>query len=332
MPLLRRDLTIDVTAAMPEGVSEQVAVTATLVCDPRRLPDAPVVVVAIPGGTYHRRYWDLQPPGRGGYSKAEWFARRGAVFVACDYLGGGDGTRPADGDFMTLEVCADAAHAVHEHLRAGLAEGSLVDGLPPLPAATHIGIGQSLGGFITLIQQGKYRDYPAIGVFGASPLVISNIPEHRELSGLSAEERRRAVLEDNAKTSGLDELPPYHTAPREPYRGVFHVLDVPEDVFQYDVDECMSLISRISGVDGMTPGYSQPFADEIDVPVFLAFGDSDVSRDPHTEPTAYPRSRDVTVVTVPRMAHMHNFADTREELWQRLAGWLAEVTGRPERT
>ena len=76
-----------------------------------------MVVLAIPGGTYHRRYWDLQPPGRSGYSQAEWMADRGVVFVASDYLGGGDSSRPADGDFMTLEVAADAAHAAYQQIR-----------------------------------------------------------------------------------------------------------------------------------------------------------------------------------------------------------------------
>jgi hypothetical protein len=29
------------------------------------------------------------------------------------------------------------------------------------------------------------------------------------------------------------------------------------------------------------------------------------------------------MVVMPRMAHMHNFADTREQLWHRFDDWLA---------
>nr|BFE38955.1 hypothetical protein GCM10010200_112060 [Actinomadura rugatobispora] len=38
-------------------------------------------------------------------------------------------------------------------------------------------------------------------------------------------------MEDNARTSGLPELPMYHGAPRDNFRGVFHVEDVPDDLW-----------------------------------------------------------------------------------------------------
>jgi hypothetical protein len=89
---------------------------------------------------------------------------------------------------------------------------------------------------------------------------------------------------------------------------------------------------RVDVTDGMTPGISKVFADRIQAPVFLAFGDSDVSHDPRSEPVGYPASRDITVVVVPRMAHMHNFADTRERLWNRFYRWIPVVGGTPGRT
>src|SRR5438067_930900 len=126
MGVIRHELRIDVTAALPAEVrGEPVHLAATLVADPDRLGRQPTVIVGIPGGTYSRRYWDLQPPGLPGYSHAEWVAGRGGIFVACDYLGGGDSSRPADGDFMTLEVCADAAHELLTQLCDGLAKGTL---------------------------------------------------------------------------------------------------------------------------------------------------------------------------------------------------------------
>jgi pimeloyl-ACP methyl ester carboxylesterase len=323
MTVLRRDFEVDVTHAMPEGSrSEPVTVAGTVIVDPETVrPDA-AVILAVPGGTYHRRYWDLQPPVRTGFSQAEWVAARGDVFVALDYLGGGDSSRPADGDFMTLEVCSDGAHSAFEQISAGLAAGSLVPGLAALETPTYAGFGQSLGGFITMIQQGKYADYAAIAVLGASPLVIDNIPFHRDLTGVPADERRRMIMADNAASSGLDELPMYHGAPRRFFGGIFHVEGVADDLLAYDENECETLISRVSGVDGMTPGYAAPWAERITCPVFLGFGDADVSADPRREPTGYPRSRHITVATFPDMAHMHNFADTREQLWEALDDWL----------
>ena len=290
MAYLKQTTHIDVTAAMPEAAQdgEPVTIAITLVADPAKVASQPVVVVAIPGGTYHRRYWDLQPPGRSGYSQAEWMADRGVIFVASDYLGGGDSSRPADGDFMTLEVAADAAHAVYRWVRAELEAGSIYEQLAPAPDATYVGVGQSLGGFITMIQQGKYADYGGVAILGASPIVIANIPHHRHLEGLSPEERRRAILEDNATSSGVTELPMYHGASRDILRDIFHVKDVHEDLVRYDEDACHTLISRVTGVDGMTPGYAKPFAEAIESPVFLGWGDVDVSSEPHARTERLP--------------------------------------------
>lgn len=308
-PLTRRDLRIDVANAVGHPGPLEVSVTVVSPL-PDALPEPPLVVVAIPGGTYHRRYWDLHPPGRSGYSNAEYFAERGVVFVACDYLGGGDSTRPDDGDFIGLETQADAAHAVLDVLRR------------QMPDATFVGIGQSLGGFITMIQQGKYGDYPAVGIFGASPLLIANTREQPDWPTMTPSERRTWIISENARQSGVAELPMYHGAPRDQYRGIFHVPDVPDDLFAYDESECHTLIPRMAGVDGMTPGYAAPFASRITSPLFLAFGEFDVSADPRLEGSAYPASPDITTVVVPDMAHMHNFADTREQLWERFLLWL----------
>jgi hypothetical protein len=319
MAEIRHDFRMDVTAALPLGAAEEpVEIAATLIADPQAVADRPVVLVGIPGGTYHRRYWDLRPPGRAGYSMAAWLAARGVVFVACDYLGGGDSSRPVDGDFMTLEVCADAAHEVYQQVRAGLEEGTLTPLLPALADPVYVGIGQSLGGYITIMQQGKYADYPGIGVFGASP---------RRHEGLPAEERRRAITADNAKTAEAAEIPAYHGASRETLARIFHIPGVAEDLLVYDEAQCHTLISRVTATDAVTPGIGKRFADRITLPVFLAFGDTDVSQDPRAEPSGYPRSGDITLVVMPRMGHMHNFADTRELLWERFYGWLPVVTG-----
>lgn len=326
MALTRHDVAFDVTAALPEGSADRAVLTTTVVADADAVSSRPVVVLAVPGGTYHRRYWDLRPPGREGYSQAVYLAERGIVFVAEDYFGGGDSSQPPDGDFIGLEVQADVAHDVYRQVAERISAGTLVEALPPLPQAVFVGIGQSLGGFITMIQQGKYADYPAIGVFGASPLLITGVRDQPDWESMSAQQRRDWIIRENARQSGLAELPMYHGAPREGFRGIFHVLDVPDDLFKYDEDQCHTLIPRMSGLDGMTPGFAKPFADRITAPVFLAFGDTDVSADPHREPAGYPGSPDITLVVTPHMAHMHNFADTRARLWDRFHAWLGAVT------
>ncbi len=247
MTLLKADVGFDVSALLPLGAADRATLTTTVVADPAALGERPVVVLAVPGGTYHRRYWGLQPPGRGGYSQAEYFASRGIVFVAQDYFGGGDSTKPADGDFIGLEFQADVAHDVLRQVRQRVAAGTLVEGLPPLADPVFVGIGQSLGGFITMIQQGKYGDYPGVGILGASPALITGVREQPDWEAMSTDERRTWVISENARQSGSRELPMYHGSSRDQYRGIFHVLDVPDDLFKYDEAECTPLSRACPG-------------------------------------------------------------------------------------
>ena len=65
----------------------------------------------------------------------------------------------------------------------------------------------------------------------------------------------------------------------------------------------------------MTPGSVAAEAAAITVPVLVACGERDVVPDAWAEPAAYRGTRNITVRVIPRMAHMHNFAQTRDELW-----------------
>jgi hypothetical protein len=50
-------------------------------------------------------------------------------------------------------------------------------------------------------------------------------------------------------------------------------------------------------------------------------GERDVVPDPRGEVRAYGSSPSVDLYIGPKMAHMHNFAGTRQLLWQRLQAW-----------
>jgi hypothetical protein len=75
----------------------------------------------------------------------------------------------------------------------------------------------------------------------------------------------------------------------------------------------------------MGPGFAAGEAAQVDVPVFLGYGERDVADDPPREPAMFPTSRDVSLFIVPRMAHMHNFAGSRRQLWERLSDWIDSV-------
>lgn len=82
----------------------------------------------------------------------------------------------------------------------------------------------------------------------------------------------------------------------------------------------MSIISRCFSA-GAIPRVVADEAALIGVPVFLGYGEVDVSPDPSTEAQFYTRSPDVTTFVVPGSGHCHNMAATRHVLWQRLLAW-----------
>ena len=72
-------------------------------------------------------------------------------------------------------------------------------------------------------------------------------------------------------------------------------------------------------------------AARIGVPVLAAGGEVDVVPDPWREPSAYRGSPHVTTAVIARMAHMHNFASSRRELWDVIDDWLGVVARRARR-
>jgi alpha-beta hydrolase superfamily lysophospholipase len=313
---------LDVTDAVSLG--EPCSIGCSLFV-PDELGDRPTIVVAQPGGTYRRDYYDLQPPGRSGYSQARYFAERGIVFAALDYLGGGDSTRPADGDRLTLPVLADAAHGAFLALRDGLRGGTL--GAPPMPDAIFVGLGFSFGGGITILHQGRYGDYDAMMIYGYSPLAADahegyDIPENWD--ALSEAERREIVSEANTRVVG-GELPVYHGAPRFGAWRSHYLRDTDEELITYDEEQLQTLVPRMAGIDVMTHGFALPFAQRIECPVFLAFAEQDVVADPRVQARGYPRSYDIALSVIPNARHLVNFLDSRYILWDRTLAWLTAL-------
>jgi hypothetical protein len=102
---------------------------------------------------------------------------------------------------------------------------------------------------------------------------------------------------------------------------------VPPDVLAAD-DAGATRVPVGAAVAAVTPGAHRQAAGKVTVPVFLAFGEVDVATAPHTEVAAYTSSDDVRLLVLRGSAHCHNTATTRQILWDRLADWIAETSGR----
>jgi pimeloyl-ACP methyl ester carboxylesterase len=304
-------LTIAIDVGEAVGLGEPLQTRATVVLpDPGALGDPPVVCFGFPGGGYSRGYFTFDMPGVSNGGEAGWHAARGWVFVACDHLCVGDSDTPTEPERVTFAHIAAANQAVVTDVLARLARGSLGAGFPALLDPVSLALGQSMGGAFTIVQQGRHRAFDAIGVLGFSAI----------------QTRLWA--------------PPGTTAPSPSLAGGgdlsaltigFHYDDVPKEIVEADIADYPlrrgampawgTAKAPLCAASLLTPGIVAPEATAIDVPVLVGAGERDVVPDPREEPRAYPRSPDVTVYVGARMAHMHNFASTREAFWRRLQLW-----------
>ena len=269
------------------------------------------LLVCLPGGTYTRGYFDLDVPGRPGYSFARDATARGFPVVALDHLGTGASTRP--GRDIGLADQAAAVAAALESLRPAVGH-----------AGPAIAVGHSMGGYVAMLQQAALRSYDALAILGTTNQQVAPLGLPPEMIDAAASEAGRAALVEQL-VAAIPDL--YVTGDRAPMRDWFHHGDVPDDVIAVDDATTLTVVPRRCAGESTVPGIAAEAAAAVDVPVLLAYGDPDVSPRPHAEPAFFSRSPDVTLVVLAGSGHCHNMSAARRRLWDRLAGWIGAVTG-----
>jgi pimeloyl-ACP methyl ester carboxylesterase len=325
-PVRQLHLDVDVSDAvdLPGPLHTRVTIVAP------RNSDAPAVVAfGFPGGGYNRQYFDLTLalPGPGGSSEARWHADRGWWYVACDHLGVGDSSHPTS-DALTFETLADANDATVRAVCAHIEAGTLDHDLPAEAVGTRLGFGQSMGGCLTIVAQARHRTFDGIGILGFSAIHTALPTPTGEIPNQPTAARGTADISIKATSEEIG---------TEVFGYGFHWDDVPRSITEADL--AFYPLRDHAAVPVWGRGATPPpcaatmlsagvVADEarvVDVPVLVAVGERDTVPDPAREAAAYPSSSAVAVEVVPRMAHMHNFAGTRELLWERAHTWGDKV-------
>ncbi|ASG22255.1 hypothetical protein FBZ91_12120 [Nitrospirillum viridazoti] len=298
---------------------------AMTVFAPVDLPPSGRVFFLSPGGGYARGYYDMAFPGHHGYSQAEHHTSQGHVVIAYDHLGVGESCTDGLAE-MTIEDIADANAKAVLSVMEQVRRGTLSDFLPALPDALFIGAGQSMGGGVSILMQGRHACFDAIAVLGYSAI-------HTVLPQRTTAEVQQGIdtYQYDRQTKGADLSVAESAAGVADFRYPFHWEDVPPDILAADMaggypirrtaPPFGSLTIPNCVVAMMSPGFVADEAEATRVPVFLGFGERDTSVRPHQEPAAFPNSQDITLSITPTMAHMHNFASTRHLLWNRLSAW-----------
>jgi pimeloyl-ACP methyl ester carboxylesterase len=326
--LIKADLAVDVTAACDLGRALSIVATVFLP-EPERLVENQPVVFAVPGGGYSRGYYDMRFAGHDGYSQAEHHVSHGLAVVAIDHLGVGESS-PEVAESLRIEDIAAANDVAVRAIAERLRDGTAVDGYPAVDVGSRIGMGQSMGGGVSVIMAARHHSYDAVAVLGYSAIhTVLPMPDPNETA-------RASEFFDYTRDTATGEMSIAESSAHiGEFLYPFFREDVPRDIVEEDTrggypirtssPPFGSLSIPLCVVAMLSPGYIKAEAAVLGIPVFIGVGDRDVTPEPHREPAAYEKATDITLFVCERMAHMHNFATTRLLLWDRLAHWSATV-------
>jgi pimeloyl-ACP methyl ester carboxylesterase len=328
------DLDIDVTGSCELPGPLHIAASVFLP-DPARLLPRPIVIFASPGASYSRGYFDLHFPGLPDYSQAEYHRDRGIIFVSYDPLGVG-GSSTTGLTEMTVEMIAAACHAAVVQMVGRLTQGTLSPGFPALKDLFVAGIGQSMGGQVTVVMQSRHNTFSAIAVLGAPARQGTMVQRDPDVEKRANEYTRQFSRKTPLKELSITKL----AAPVADFAYLFHFEDVPEEIVKADMEGGCPIRTKVPAWGSGTiplcvaampsPGYISEDAAEVTVPVLIGAGERDSIGNPRDEVTVFKKATDISVFISPRMAHMHNFASTRKLLWERIhffARRVAEADG-----
>ena len=314
--------------------------SAATVYLPDNVEPPTIVLVEYPGSAFNRKYFDIS--AKPGYSEAAYHVEHGFVVVAVDHVRIGDST-PCDLFGLTLENMAAANHRTATAVLDRLREGSIADGVAPIQIEKVIGAGQSMGGCLLTVQQANHRTFDAIALLGWSAIHEDMPSPDGNRSTLAAwlprdmDLRTLASMEANP-ASGVDE----DQVARVRYGMHWHEDDTElvdmslqnmsaDPALVHLLPDWRTIVIPACCGRMMAPGVVEPEAAQIECPILIACGEVDCVADPHAEPALYPQSSDVRVVVVERMAHMHNFAETREKFWMHIEDFAHSVRAREMR-
>jgi pimeloyl-ACP methyl ester carboxylesterase len=171
-----------------------------------------------------------------------------------------------------------------------------------------VGVGQSMGGFMVMAAQAAHVTFDAVAALGSSftqtRLALKPgrryPPRDADLATLMA-----AVQEDSDMLAS------------------FHCAGTPRALVEADFAPGLTAPWRSATTPDCTHTLLRPaiLAREVAavrVPVFLGYGEVDVTPEPLADVAAFRSTADISLLVVRGMAHMHNFAPTRRVLWRRL--------------
>jgi Alpha/beta hydrolase family len=319
---LRSAVEVDVSDVMPIPGRH---VVRGVVQTPTALSDPLLVWYCLPGGYCTSGYFDLEVEGDAtSYSMAADLAAAGSVVIALDHLGTGASSPLDDPFLLTPAMLATAHHAACTALLDRLSQGTLANGLPPIPAAVPIGLGHSMGAMIILIQQARHGTFHALVDLGGGG---AGLPEHL-FDPLWATWDSTVLRESLVDLARQQFEGPARRDRARP--GLFHAEDVPAPVLAAFRAQLTGSLPSCA-LASILPGFSDEERAAVTVPLFLGFGSYDLGQNAHEAVTRFRSCTDLTLFILRGAGHCHNQAGNRHELWDRMKDWARSIPMPPDR-
>ena len=338
----RIDLVIDVSGP---GSAPGTLQSVVSVYTPNRIStENPTVLFAFPGGSATRHYFDIHLETTTGFRQVEHHVDHGLVVVTVDYLGTGESVFP-NLDLLDLEVVGRAAHSTVRNVLEFLAQDNELT-IGPLVNPNVVGMGHSLGGMLLTVVQAWHETFDAVVLLGWSS-IQAVLPQPNVDTRQWAQMSTPRGTDFRTARALAAKRPAWAVGPHG--HGLWHHHfwdDLPPEVAEIDRPATASAQGRQTAdkftlpswrsvttppfvLWGLSKGVVAEEARVIAVPVLIANGEIDTCRNPYAETSSYSHSPCVTTVVIDRMAHMHNFAATRERLWNRIVAWIPFVLSQP---
>jgi pimeloyl-ACP methyl ester carboxylesterase len=256
------------------------------------------LLLALHGGNYNHKYWDVPEINGHDYSFARYMAAQKYAVLAIDQLGTGQSSKP-DGDLLTLDATAGAIHQIIGRLRSG--ESDIRHAFDRV-----VLVGHSLGSINAVYEQATYAD--AVITTGMGH-VLHDLPIPESVIGEMLQHK-------------------YFPFPPDLRAELFYYAPGADpDVIAYDRDNLSELLSRGQLQTGVFAAFN-PLANRVGAvtgPVLVQLGEHDAlfpASLAADEAAFYASASSVTVQVIPGVGHDVNTHFGNHTSWQFMDDWI----------
>ena len=192
-----------------------------------------------------------------------------------------------------------------------------------LDLSDAVGVGHSMGSFLSVSQQARFQSHAALALYSYSNRGLPELLSKDELEiaqDPTAVWKRLPKWVERRFGSPYPQVSRQHAGASEAAFGT----GTAEGAGVAALRKCGTNLVAQPGLLTLYPGGYAPFSEDVTCPVFVATGDGDLSPRSAAD-GAVPNAVEVVDYLLEDSRHAHNVARTRQRLWARTARWVRSV-------